>query len=112
MFVSPLNSYIETLMPGVMAYLKVGLWGKLGHEGGTFMCEISANIRNDIREMIFLSLTCEDKAEGGYLQARKIDFTRCRIFWHLELGPLASRTMRSTCLLFKLFSLWYCYRLM
>ena len=38
---------------------------QLGHEGGALMNEISALLRRDMREMIFLfSLLCEDKARS------------------------------------------------
>ena len=45
MIVSPLNSYVEILMPNVMV-LEGGAFGRwLGHEGGALMNAISALIK-------------------------------------------------------------------
>ena len=45
--------------------------------------------------------------EGGYLQATERDLKRNQTCQHLELGLLASRTVRNKFLLFKPPSLWY-----
>lgn len=60
MFVFPQNSCVEALVPIVVAPGSKAFGRCLGQEGEALLNGISAIIRRDVREMISLSLSCED----------------------------------------------------
>lgn len=77
----------------------------LGHEGGAHMYGISALIRRDKREVV--SLPCEHIAGRWPSANQEESSSGTKSASILTLGLPASRTMISTFLFFKPWSLWY-----
>lgn len=63
------NSYVEALISNVVAIGGVAFDKQLCHESGALMNGVSDLPRREERGT--LSLPCEDKQEGGWLQRRK-----------------------------------------
>ena len=78
----------------------------LGHEGGTFMNEISTLIKRGSRELASAFMSCEGTIRS--LCSVKRDLMRpC---WYPDFGPAASRTVRKSFPLFNICLLCHiCY---
>ena len=90
--------------PQCDAIRRQGLWEVIrirwGHKGGALMNGICTFINS--QESFFLSLPppCEGTARSSQSATKKRTISRTQLWWHPDLGLLASRTVRNTFLLF------------
>ena len=96
-YLSPQNSHVEILIPN-MVVLDSGAFGIwLDHEGGVLMNKVNAVIKKDFIELHSPFHHAMRKWKIYNLESM---LTTIWLFWGLDLGLLASRTMRNESFLF------------